>query len=83
MVTVRVMVALALGVLVMGWYLRKRRSAPTTGETLGRTDGSVSALGALDATDYEWSVTFRCPWCEAENDPQFAFCRECAGKLSP
>lgn len=78
------MAVLGLVVLFLLAYYLRRREAKSVGARRGDRDGSFSsALAALEDREYEWTTTFRCPWCGEENDPDYTFCWNCLGELSP
>lgn len=78
--------AVALGLLAffcIGYYRRRRNAETAEHGPEERDDSFASALAALHDRDHDWSVTFQCPWCDVENDPEYTFCRNCGGELSP
>lgn len=84
MVAVGIVLVIAVLMLLGVGYYRQRRNADTAEYPQGNRDDSFSsALAALHERDHEWSVTFQCPWCDTENDPEYTFCWNCAGELSP
>lgn len=75
-----------LGLVVLfllAYYLRRRHAESVGGRRGSRDEPFSSAIAALEGREYEWTTAFYCPWCGEENDPDFTFCRNCLGELSP